>query len=95
MSVTTSLSAPVDSLKKLGLTSSENVHYQLSPDQLTEQAVNRGDGVLNDTGALLINTGKYTGRSPKDKFTVKDALTENTVHWNGCPPVAGRGREPA
>ncbi|MBK7557266.1 MAG: phosphoenolpyruvate carboxykinase (ATP) [Chitinophagaceae bacterium] len=82
MSVTTSLTAPVDSLKKLGLTSFENVHYQLSPDQLTEQAVQRGDGVLNDTGALLINTGKYTGRSPKDKFTVKDALTENTVHWN-------------
>ncbi|MFZ1372077.1 MAG: phosphoenolpyruvate carboxykinase (ATP) [Ferruginibacter sp.] len=82
MSVTTSLTAPVDSLKKLGLTSFENVHYQLNPYQLTEQAVQRGDGVLNDTGALLINTGKYTGRSPKDKFTVKDALTENTVHWN-------------
>ena len=82
MSVTTSLTAPVDSLKKLGLTSLENLHYQLNPEQLTEQAVQRGDGVLNDTGALLINTGKYTGRSPKDKFTVKDALTENTVHWN-------------
>lgn len=82
MSVTTTLTAPVDSLKKLGLTSLEKVHYQLSPDQLTEQAVQRGDGVLNDTGALLINTGKFTGRSPKDKFTVKDALTENTVHWN-------------
>jgi phosphoenolpyruvate carboxykinase (ATP) len=82
MSVSTTLTAPIDALKKLGLSLSGNVHYQLSPDQLTDQAVQRGDGVLNDTGALLINTGKFTGRSPKDKFTVKDALTENTVHWN-------------
>ncbi|MBK8610176.1 MAG: phosphoenolpyruvate carboxykinase (ATP) [Chitinophagaceae bacterium] len=82
MSETTTVSGSVEALKKLGLSTTENVHYQLGPDQLTAQAVERGDGVLNDTGALLINTGKFTGRSPKDKFTVKDALTENTVHWN-------------
>ncbi|MEO6540529.1 MAG: phosphoenolpyruvate carboxykinase (ATP), partial [Ferruginibacter sp.] len=82
MSVQTTIAPPLDALKKLGLSVTENINYQLSPDQLTEQAVQRGDGVLNDTGALLINTGKFTGRSPKDKFTVKDALTENTVHWN-------------
>lgn len=75
-------SAACRGAEKLGLSTTENVHYQLGPDQLTAQAVERGDGVLNDTGALLINTGKFTGRSPKDKFTVKDALTENTVHWN-------------
>ena len=82
MSVSTLLAAPKNALKTLGLSTTKNVHYQLSPDKLTEQAVQRGEGVLNDTGALLINTGKFTGRSPKDKFTVKDALTENTVHWN-------------
>ena len=82
MSIQTTIAPPLDALKKLGLNPTENVNYQLGPDQLTEQAVQRGDGVLNDTGALLINTGKFTGRSPKDKFTVKDALTENTVHWN-------------
>ena len=82
MSVSTTIVPPLDALKKFGLSVSGNVHYQLSPGQLTDQAVERGDGVLNDTGALLINTGKFTGRSPKDKFTVKDALTENTVHWN-------------
>ncbi len=82
MSVQTTIAPPFDALKKLGLNPIKNVNYQLSPNQLTEQAVQRGDGVLNDTGALLINTGKFTGRSPKDKFTVKDALTENTVHWN-------------
>ncbi|HQY11002.1 MAG TPA: phosphoenolpyruvate carboxykinase (ATP), partial [Ferruginibacter sp.] len=82
MSVSTMLAAPLSALKNLGLSTTKNVHYQLSPAKLTEQTVQRGEGVLNDTGALLINTGKYTGRSPKDKFTVKDALTENSVHWN-------------
>ena len=82
MSVQTTIAPPLDALKKLGLSPTKNLNYQLGPDQLTDQAVQRGDGVLNDTGALLINTGKFTGRSPKDKFTVKDALTENTVHWN-------------
>lgn len=58
------------------------VHYQLLPEDLVEQAVLKGLGVLNNTGALCINTGEFTGRSPQDKFTVKDSITENTVHWN-------------
>jgi len=72
---------PSKALHQLGLTHPE-FHYQLAPEVLAEQAVNRGQGVLNDTGALCINTGEFTGRSPKDKFTVKDASTENSVHWN-------------
>ena len=60
----------------------DNVHYQLSPDLLIEQTILRGQGTLNNTGALVINTGEFTGRSPKDKFIVKDAITENSVHWN-------------
>jgi phosphoenolpyruvate carboxykinase (ATP) len=77
----TTLMIPSKELKQLGLTQPE-CHYQLAPEVLVEQAVNRGQGVLNDTGALCINTGEFTGRSPLDKFTVKDALTENSVHWN-------------
>jgi phosphoenolpyruvate carboxykinase (ATP) len=73
--------APTKELQNLGLNQPE-FHYQLSPEVLAEQAVNRGQGVLNDTGALCINTGEFTGRSPQDKFTVKDAMTENSVHWN-------------
>ena len=81
MSVPTMM-IPADALVKLGLQFSDNIHYQLSPDELTEQTVQRGEGELNDTGALVIKTGKFTGRSPKDKYIVKDALTENTINWN-------------
>src|SRR5205085_6138946 len=82
MSITTMTEAPLRALEKVGLHSTKPVHYQLTPAELTEQAVQRKEGVLNDTGALLINTGEFTGRSPKDKFTVKDESTANAVHWN-------------
>lgn len=82
MSVSTMIEAPIKALTEMGLHISHPVHYQQTPEELTAQTIERGAGVLNDTGALLINTGEFTGRSPKDKFTVKDELTENTVHWN-------------
>lgn len=81
MSELTLTTAPVSALKKLGIQNS-TLHYQLTPEELTQQAVERNQGVLNDTGALLIKTGEFTGRSPLDKFIVKDAITEKTVHWN-------------
>ncbi|OYW79676.1 MAG: phosphoenolpyruvate carboxykinase (ATP), partial [Sphingobacteriia bacterium 32-37-4] len=66
----------------LGLTNEHGVHYQLSSETLVNQALLKGQGVLNDTGALCINTGEFTGRSPQDKFIVKDEITADTVHWN-------------
>ena len=56
-------------------------HWNLSPEELVKTTLALGQGVLNDTGALCVNTGKFTGRSPKDKFTVKDAKTEHSVDW--------------
>ncbi len=56
-------------------------HWNLSPEELTQQTLALGQGELNDTGALSVSTGKFTGRSPKDKFTVKDAITEDSVDW--------------
>lgn len=82
MSITTMTEAPIGALEKIGLHSTQPVHYQLTPSELSAQAIQRKEAVLNDTGALLINTGEFTGRSPKDKFTVKDELTADTVHWN-------------
>lgn len=71
-----------DKQSALGLSNHSVIHYQLSPEELVEQTLNRGEGVLNNTGALCIDTGEFTGRSPQDKFFVKDAITENTIHWN-------------
>ncbi len=76
------LSFPTKKLLALGLQLSDSIHYQLSPEELVQQTLQRGEGVLNDTGALVIKTGEFTGRSPKDKFIVKDDITANTVDWN-------------
>ena len=67
-------------LTDLGLNTDVTIHYQLTPEELVLDTLRMGEGVLNDTGALVINTGEFTGRSPKDKFTVKDELTENSIH---------------
>jgi len=56
-------------------------HWNLAPEDLVKKTLELGQGVLNDTGALCVSTGKFTGRSPKDKFTVKDANTEKSVDW--------------
>ena len=63
------------------LLAQKNVQRNLSTPKLVEIAVNNGEGVLSSRGALVSETGKRTGRSPKDKFTVKDAITENKVEW--------------
>lgn len=74
------LKNPNADLSAIGINASK-VHWNLSAETLTKQTVDLGQGVLNDTNALCVDTGKFTGRSPKDKFTVKDAITENTVDW--------------
>lgn len=79
ISVTT---VPPIALVHLGIRNRDKVRYQSGPDELVQDTLRIGDGELNDTGALVIKTGEFTGRSPKDKFIVKDAITANTVHWN-------------
>ncbi len=74
--------APIAALSALGLNTTSTIHYQNQPDELAEQTLLRGQGEVNDTGALCIRTGEFTGRSPQDKFIVKDGLTVDTVHWN-------------
>lgn len=58
-----------------------NVHLNLSASTLVEEALKNGEGTLTDTGAFMCDTGKFTGRSPKDKFTVYDDKTAETVAW--------------
>jgi phosphoenolpyruvate carboxykinase (ATP) len=57
------------------------IHRNLSVDDLVKIAVDRKEGVINTTGSLSVNTGKYTGRSPDDRFIVYDDKTHNTVDW--------------
>jgi phosphoenolpyruvate carboxykinase (ATP) len=58
------------------------VHWNLPEAALYEQAIRRNEAVLTAEGALSADTGVHTGRSPKDKFVVLDAMTENTVWWD-------------
>jgi phosphoenolpyruvate carboxykinase (ATP) len=68
-------------LSALGIVAPATVHHNLASGRLIEEAVRRGEGQLSAHGALIVNTGKYTGRSPNDKFTVQDSETEGTVWW--------------
>ena len=76
------ITIPTKQLLALGLKTSNTLHYQLPPEELVQHTLRLGEGVLNDNGALVINTGEFTGRSPKDKFIVRDEVTAQTVHWN-------------
>jgi phosphoenolpyruvate carboxykinase (ATP) len=71
----------VTSLESLGIRQAKEVLWNLCPAELVEEAVKNGEGAITDTGALMCDTGKFTGRSPKDRFIVKDAKTENSVWW--------------
>lgn len=74
--------ASAEKLNGLGLGSSTMIHYQCSPAELIQDTLRSGEGILDSAGALVIETGKFTGRSPKDKFIVEDAVTSGVVNWN-------------
>ncbi|RKR15107.1 phosphoenolpyruvate carboxykinase (ATP) [Maribacter vaceletii] len=68
------------SLKKYGI-NHDNFNYQLSADELHAVTLEKGLGVEASSGTLAINTGEFTGRSPKDRFIVKDAITKDKIWW--------------
>ena len=63
------------------INNASKAHINLSPAELVENAIQRGEGVLTNTGALAADTGEFTGRSPKDKFVVYDDNTKDSVWW--------------
>ena len=67
-------------LTDLGITNAK-VHWNLSSDELQKHALDKDQAKLTSQGAITINTGKFTGRSPLDRFIVKDSITEDTVWW--------------
>ncbi|SEK85758.1 phosphoenolpyruvate carboxykinase (ATP) [Maribacter orientalis] len=68
------------SLKKYGITHS-NFHYQEDPEQLQKVSLEMDMGVETSNGTLAVNTGEFTGRSPMDRFIVKDDITKDKVWW--------------
>ena len=66
-----------DNLNELGFKKLTKVYWNLSPSALSEITVNKKMGDFNDTGALAIKTGKFTGRSPGDKWVVKNIGSES------------------
>lgn len=76
--MTGSLSYP---LAKQGIATDAAIFANLGTAPLVEHAVRNGEGVLSKDGPLVVETGKHTGRSAKDKFIVRDAETEDTVWW--------------
>lgn len=68
------------SLKNLGIENA-TIHYQLSATELHERTLQSGQGIETSTGALAINTGEFTGRSPQDRFIVKATITADKVWW--------------
>ena len=71
------------SIADLGLGGVKAAYWNLDPAELTEDTILNGQGFLTDTGALAIDTGEFTGRSPKDKLIVKDDTTKDTIWWDG------------
>src|SRR3954452_2616016 len=82
MSVPTAIAFPEHTLAQMGIRFTGDLRYQLSPEELVQDTLRREEGVLNDTGALVIRTGEFTGRSPKDRYIVKDGITAGSIHWN-------------
>lgn len=68
-------------LEKLGIINTAAVYRNLTPAQLTEHALRRGEGTLSNTGALVVKTGKYTGRSANDKFIVDSEGVHDEIAW--------------
>lgn len=68
-------------LEKLGIINAAAVYRNLTPAQLTEHALRRGEGTLSNTGALVVKTGKYTGRSANDKFIVDTPAIHDDIAW--------------
>ncbi|MCC0031619.1 MAG: phosphoenolpyruvate carboxykinase [Brucellaceae bacterium] len=78
---------PGNGIETSGLKNLGAVYYNLGEADLYEEAIRRGEGRLTDKGAFVALTGQHTGRSPKDKFVVRTAATEDKVWWDNNKPM--------
>mgnify|MGYP001566238704 FL=1 len=68
------------SLEKYGIKNAK-INYQLSPNELQSKAIENGQGLETSNDTLAVNTGEFTGRSPQDRFIVKDDITKDRIWW--------------
>ena len=78
----------IQQLHDLGITGYEEVSYNPSYEELfvaemSSKNVGFEKGAVTDSGAVAVKTGVFTGRSPKDRFIVKDEVSKDTIHWDG------------
>ena len=73
---------PAFGLNASGIEGHEAAWFNLEAAELYEHAISRREGVVSRDGALAVATGQHTGRSARDKFVVRDALTDQTVWWD-------------
>jgi phosphoenolpyruvate carboxykinase (ATP) len=86
--MTTGRVNPAQTLETQGISDLGSVHYNLLEPALIEAALRKNEGTLGQGGAFLVTTGKYTGRSPKDKHVVRSAATEDTIWWENNAEMA-------
>jgi len=66
---------------KLGIHNVKEVHRNLSVEELIKETVANGEGIIGSRGATIVDTGKYTGRSPKDKYIVNEPSSTENIWW--------------
>ena len=76
-----------DELKKVGITNAKEIFHNLSFEELYQHEIDPSlegydQGTVSTSGAVAVDTGKFTGRSPKDKYIVRDDTTRDTVWWS-------------
>src|SRR5262249_9477408 len=79
----TGVSDRASAADRFGFKDLRAIHWNLTAPSLYQRAIEAGEASIVEGGALCAETGVHTGRSPKDKHTVVDALTKDTVWWDG------------
>ncbi|OWU86549.1 phosphoenolpyruvate carboxykinase [ATP] [Oceanicola sp. 22II-s10i] len=82
---------PKFKLEDQGIEGLGHVYYNLKEPALVEAALKKGEGTLGKGGAFLVTTGKYTGRSPKDKHVVRTASVEDKIWWDNNAAMSPEG----
>ncbi|WP_170608386.1 phosphoenolpyruvate carboxykinase [Ruegeria arenilitoris] len=78
-------------LENQGIEGLGNVYYNYIEPALIEEAIKRGEGTLGQGGAFLVSTGKFTGRSPKDKHVVETDSVKDTIWWENNAAMSPKG----